>query len=144
MSNAPIAIIDDDDIFQMLIRKIIEDRVQTTSILQFFSGFMALTYFKENCSNMQQLPSVIFLDLTMPGMSGWQFLQQLEKISFTKSYKPVVFIITGSENLDFEKLRNYPLVKAYLTKPIIPNDFIGLIREVTEKETRNKEQESGN
>jgi CheY-like chemotaxis protein len=143
MPNSPIAIIDDDDIFQMLIRKIIEDRVQINTILQFFSGFMALTYFKENAGNMERLPSVIFLDLTMPGMSGWQFLKQLEKISFIRSYKPFVFVTTGSENLDFEKLRHYPFVKGYLTKPIMPNDFIRLIREVMEQDTRSKEQESG-
>ena len=79
----------------------------------------------------------------MPGMTGWQFLKQLEKISFTKSYQPMVFITSGSENLDFEKLRNYPVIKGYLTKPIIPNDFIGLIHEVMQKNMRNKGQESG-
>jgi len=135
MPNDPaaIAIIDDDEIFQMLIRKILERGTAMNTILQFFSGSNALTYFKAHTGKINQLPVLIFLDLLMPGMTGWQFLEQFEKLSFAEEYKPTLFILTASSNLDFEELKNYPSVKGYLTKPIVPNEFIGLIQEVMEE-----------
>ena len=122
-----VAIIDDDEVFQMLIKKILEKETAMDSILQFSNGFAALLYFRGNTSNMHRLPLIIFLDLNMPGMTGWQLLTQLDKLQFDQPYKPSVFIISGSEAIDFERLRSFPLIKGYLTKPIEPAKLINII-----------------
>ena len=129
-----IAIIDDDDIYQMLIKSILGKKLPNP-ILQFFSGFQALSFYKLNLNNCTVLPSVCFLDLTMPGMSGWQFLDELDTLSFNFEYHPSIYILTGSSQVDFEKLRDYPLIKGVLIKPVPPDKFLSIIQEAIMADT---------
>ncbi len=128
-SNA-IAIIDDDEISLLLIRKLIEQKKIARTVLPFSSGLEALNYFENNASDVTQLPSVVLLDITMPLISGWQFLEELDKIEFADGYKPAICIISAFTAIDFETLREYSAVKGYLTKPVIPNKLIALIESV--------------
>lgn len=128
-SNA-IAIIDDDEISLLLIRKLFEQKKIAKTILSFSSGLEALDYFENNASEITQLPSVVLLDITMPLISGWQFLDELNKIEFVAGYTPAVCIISAFVTVDFEVLRKYPVIKGYLTKPVVPNKLIALIESV--------------
>lgn len=125
-----IAIIDDDEISLLLIRKLIEQKKIAKTILSFSSGLEALDYFENNASDITQLPSVVLLDITMPLISGWQFLDELNKIEFVAGYTLQVCIISAFVTVDFEALRKYPVLKGYLTKPVIPNKLIALIESV--------------
>ena len=131
MSTYPntIAIIDDDEVFLLLMTKMIEHKKAADNILQFSNAVAAITYFINNATDTFQLPSVILLDLHMPEMNGWQFLQQLNRIKFNADYDPAAFIISG-ENIDFEKMRDYPLIKGYIAKPVIPDKLIEAIESV--------------
>ena len=100
------------------------------TILSFSSGLEALDYFENNASDITQLPSVVLLDITMPLISGWQFLDELNKIEFVAGYTLQVCIISAFVTVDFEALRKYPVLKGYLTKPVIPNKLIALIESV--------------
>jgi CheY-like chemotaxis protein len=126
-----IAIIDDDEFSLLLIKKFIEQKKIAKTILPFSSGLEALNYFESNASDVTRLPSIVLLDITMPLMSGWQVLDELNKIEFVAGYKPPVCIISAFTSIDFEALRKYPLIRGYLTKPVIPNKLIALIESVT-------------
>ena len=133
MPSSSIAIIDDDEIFQMLIKKIIEKNLDGNVLMQFRDGYSALSYIKNINGNIAQLPSIIFLDLSMPGMDGWQFLTQLGLLQFESIYKPSVFIISGNSNPDFEQLKKYSLIKGYLIKPVAPAELIDIVRRESDK-----------
>ena len=63
----------------------------------------------------EDMPDTIFLDINMPNMNGWDFLDNLQNMGV----KLNVFMLTSSiDPSDIEKSRKYPLVKGYLTKPI--------------------------
>jgi len=126
-----VAIIDDDEVFQLLTKKMIEQKNIADKILQFINPFSGLSFFKNNADDFSKLPSIIFLDLYMPEMNGWQFLTQLENVNFTAGYEPSVFVVSGSDNIDFEKMRNYRLLKGYLAKPVPMAKLISLIESVT-------------
>ena len=65
--------------------------------------------------NGQNRPDTIFLDINMPDMNGWDFLDNLQGMGI----KLNVFMLTSSiDPSDIEKSRKYPLVKGYLTKPL--------------------------
>ena len=127
MCSKVIAIIDDDEVFQLLTRKMIEQKNIADKILQFLNPLSGLSFLKNNVNDFSKLPSVIFLDLYMPEMNGWQFLSQLENLNFTHKYEPSVFVVSGADSIDFEKMRNYRLIKGYLAKPVPMTKLISLI-----------------
>ena len=125
-----VAIVDDDDISLLLITKFLEQKQAAKTILRFSSGFDALNYLENNAERFPELPSVILLDITMPMMNGWQFLKELNKINFAAGYQPAVCIISASATIDFEILKNYPAVKGYIVKPVIPNKLIAMMESI--------------
>jgi len=125
-----VAIIDDDEISLLLIRKFLEQKKAAKIILPFSNGFEGLNFLENNVNNFSELPWLILLDITMPGMSGWQFLKELNKIKFVNGYKPSVCIISASETIDFQIFKNYPFIKGYLMKPVIPGKLIAMVEQL--------------
>jgi CheY-like chemotaxis protein len=123
-----VAIVDDDEIFRMLLKKILEKKMTPDSILQFQDGFAALLYFTNHTSSADGLPPVIFLDLNMPGMNGWQLLDQLANLKFKHPYRPSVFIVSGRAGFEPDWPETYPWVKGFLTKPITSAQILRIIR----------------
>jgi len=77
-----VCIIDDDNIYINLVSKIIELRKLSESVLVFKNGKEAIDFFTESFEKGENpsIPQVIFLDLNMPVMDGWQFLSAFSKI----------------------------------------------------------------
>lgn len=123
-----VAIVDDDEIFRMLVKKILEKKMTPDSILQFQDGFAALSFFTNHIGSVDGLPPVIFLDLNMPGMNGWQLLDHLANLQFKQPYQPSVFIVSGLAGFDLEEPETYPWVKGCLTKPITSAQILRIIR----------------
>jgi CheY-like chemotaxis protein len=122
-----IIVIDDDYISLFLITKILGEQRLTETILPFTNGISALEYLSKSAQDICKLPDVILLDIKMPEISGWQFLQQLKNINFTDDYKPFVCTISADISIDTEMLKNEPLIKAHLVKPIIPAKLAALL-----------------
>ena len=70
-----LTLIDDDDIFVFLTKKAIESTNLVELIKVFGNGLDAINFLKENSDDVDSLPEVILLDLSMPIMDGWQFLE---------------------------------------------------------------------
>lgn len=65
------------------------------------------------------LPELLLVDLNMPGMDGWEFLVQYNNITENVAQKPIVVILTTSENEDdAERAEKLPYVDGYFTKPL--------------------------
>ena len=117
--NYQLLLIEDDPIFTFLLEKGIQAAALEGTISNFTNGLTAIEYLTEDYSNENTY--IIFLDLNMPIMNGWQFMDEFEKLANTNNC--MVFILTSSGyQQDIDKLKEKPLVAGFVTKPI--TDYI--------------------
>ncbi len=86
------------------------------------SGKSALQYIEKEQSNANNLPDIIFLDINMPIMGGWEFLEQHHQLE--KEYQAGLVILmmgTGISEEDNQKVKSYGA--KHLPKPLTASDF---------------------
>ena len=124
-----IAIVDDDPIFQFLTRKLIEKTVPGHELLIFNDGQYALDFIQTNRTLLQALPELILLDINMPILNGWQFLDHLKKLEAT-DYQPMIYMISSSvDPADVLKSQTYAELKGYLNKPLSRQQLTELLND---------------
>jgi len=117
-------IIDDDQVYQLVMRRAIEQSGLVKDVLQFYDGEEAINYFKEKQQHPEVLPELILLDINMPYMDGWQFLDEFIKIPFKGGYQRTIYIISSSSTMeDLNKAKQYSVVSGYHIKPIAKDKF---------------------
>jgi CheY-like chemotaxis protein len=118
-------VIDDDPLYIFSMKKLLKLSEFCEESLFYKNGQEALDALKLNESQNDNLPDVIFLDISMPLMNGWEFLDHLGKAPVHKSIK--IYITSSSiDPYDLEKSRSYDLVTDYLYKPITIEKMIEL------------------
>lgn len=126
-----IAIIDDDDIFVYITKKAVEQTNIIQQIKVFGNGKDAIDYLKENCCKPDLLPEIILLDLSMPIMDGWQFLDEYTKIKPKIGKKIIIYIVTSSISPeDMRKAKNIDAVSDFIIKPITKDKLIEIIKKL--------------
>ncbi len=109
-------IIDDDTINQFVFTRIIQNHHFTKEIITFPNGQEALSFLTNNL-DCQKIPDVIFVDINMPVMDGWEFLEHYTQLKISK--KVLIYLLSSSVNpADIEKSKRIPLVNSYFVKPI--------------------------
>ena len=124
-----LTLVDDDDIFVFLTTKIIEQTNLVDLIKVFGNGLDALNFLKENKNNVDALPDIILLDLSMPIMNGWQFLEEYNKLNPTIGKKITIYICSSSISPDdITRAKTISEVSDYIIKPITKDKLIDLIK----------------
>ncbi|HSN47204.1 MAG TPA: response regulator [Flavobacterium sp.] len=120
-----ILFIDDDPITLMLCKMVIKKASFSNEIITAKNGEEALHYFdrlKQDNSNgelKKKQPQLIFLDLNMPVMGGWEFLDSFSSLDYADYNKTKVIILSSTiDPEDLEKSKKYPMVLDFLSKPI--------------------------
>jgi len=110
-------IIDDDPIFVFGTKKLFKYSGYCDTFLVFKNGKEAYDHLSTLLENERTMPDLILLDINMPVMNGWQFLEKITQIEIHKELK--IFIVTSSENpKDLEKAKKFGNIKNYVVKPI--------------------------
>jgi CheY-like chemotaxis protein len=124
-----LTLVDDDDIFVFLTKKVVEQTKLVDLIKVFGNGLDALNFLKENRHNVDVLPEIILLDLSMPIMNGWQFLEEYAKLNPTIGKKITIYICSSSiSHDDITRAKAINEVSDYIIKPITKNKLIDLIK----------------
>lgn len=112
--------VDDDPITLMLCKKVIVKASFSNTIVTAKNGEEALEYFNSILKKEEnKLPELIFLDLNMPVMDGWEFLDSFSTDKYSEVNSTNVIILSSTiDPEDLEKSKKYPMVIDFLSKPI--------------------------
>ncbi len=130
--SVSILLVDDDEINNFISVKLIKKTLMNTDIKTCLNGKFAIDLLLEIQENdPDDLPDYILLDINMPIMNGWEFLDEYEKLGIDPKGKTKIYIISSSVfNNDINKAKSYPLVKDFVSKPLSVDkirDLLGLM-----------------
>lgn len=126
----------DDDPLSIFLTQHLLNLEELENIQTFLWAKDALAFLK-NCTN-EEIPAIIFLDLNMPDMSGWEFLDELVPLEPKLRGKCRIYILTSSlETSDNIRSQEYSLVYGLIHKPLSPED----IKLITQKEFEDLQQQ---
>lgn len=132
MKNKLTYIIDDDKLTVKLMSILISKNKFCEEIQSFNNAQSAIAKLKENWNDNEILPDAILLDLNMPVMDGWQFLDEFILLPIKKEIS--IFIMTSSiDPADIEMAKKYVVIKDYIMKPITAqklNELCALIAKI--------------
>jgi len=116
-----IILIDDDPIINFVHSRIIQHKFPESQILIFNNGSSALEFIQKSLT----VSYLIFLDLNMPVMNGWEFLEAVAKEESSNNLQ--IHILTSSiDPQDFKKAKKNRHVRSYFTKPLKVEDIENL------------------
>ncbi|SEG44834.1 response regulator [Flavobacterium urumqiense] len=125
MRKKTIWVIDDDIIYQIIVNKIIEKSEMFSSISSFKNGKEALDAVTNSFNDNETLPDIILLDINMPIMDGWEFMEGMTLLKPSITKQIIVYVVSSSIAAeDKNKAKTYPDILGYLSKPVNINDLI--------------------
>ncbi|MFZ1807305.1 MAG: response regulator [Cyclobacteriaceae bacterium] len=114
-----LCIVDDDETSQYILARTVKSNNAVKSILVFSDGEPAFKFLTDNIGDEDKLPDVIFLDINMPIMNGWKFLDEFAIIRSKLKKSITIYIVTSSSHSDdLEKAKHANAVSDYLIKPV--------------------------
>lgn len=112
-------IIDDDEIYTFTVKRIIARAEIAEQSIFFDNGASALDFFRANAQKGEILPELILLDINMPQLNGWQFLEEYVKLVPNLAKKTSIFIVSSSIDADdYARAKKYKEVSGFIAKPI--------------------------
>jgi len=117
----------DDDYDDNLYHKIIIKKMEITeSIDEVNNGLEALEYITAR----EIPPELIFLDINMPKMNGWEFLERYKDLDVSQKAKTVIMMLSTSANPDeIQKAKEIEEVSGFQTKPLTPESMTEILQE---------------
>lgn len=127
-----IAIVDDDAIFQFIAKRLIESINSINKTITFSDGKDAIDFIHFNLNNIDILPDIIFLDINMPVMNGWQFLKKYKELNSKIEKKIIIYLLTSSNNPDdLIQAERMNEVTDYLVKPINVEKYTSILNSLS-------------
>ncbi|MDB5112254.1 MAG: response regulator [Mucilaginibacter sp.] len=122
MNTQPVSIllIDDDEINNFISIKLIKKAAPNANITACLNGRFAIEELSEiQRKGIDKLPDFILLDINMPIMNGWEFLDEYKRLNIDPSGKSRIYIISSSVfSNDISRAYSYPMVRNFVSKPL--------------------------
>ena len=120
MTHKLILIVDDDYVYKLVMRKMIHLCYGSAEIIGAANGLEAMNLLQSALQDVcLRMPDIILLDIEMPEMNGWGFLNAFSSLPPAATRNTDIYIVSSSiDEVDLEKSRIYTAVKDLLIKPI--------------------------
>ncbi|WP_461450199.1 response regulator [Mucilaginibacter sp.] len=127
-----VMLLDDDLMFHHFVKKLFNEDLINASY--FTDGFDLLNKVASNIDNEQILPDIIFLDLNMPVLDGWAFLELFKTVTKNLTKEIEIYIISNSIESEID-LSLFPFVKCFISKSLTIRFFKSLNLELAERKS---------
>lgn len=119
-----VMLIDDNDIDLFLNKKFLRVAGITDNTISFLSAQSAIEYIEAHAHEPETLPGIILLDIQMPGINGFQFLELFENIpDSVKRHTKIVMLSSTTDPFDLAKAKGSEQVINILRKPLDPQEL---------------------
>lgn len=122
-------VIDDDDINVFIIKKIVEKTGFDIDMVARNNGQQAIDYIKETIAQNSPLPRLVLIDINMPVMNGWEFIEAYESLGIQQKVDMYILSSSVYEN-DIEKTKSYKAVKGFISKPLSMERLTELVKAI--------------
>lgn len=123
-------IIDNNLVYAYGFKKLLSLKDLSKQVTHFSNGNEAIEYLKDP-ANAQNLPDLIFLDISMPVMDGWEFMKGFAEIKPHLGKKIAVYMVSSSTDVDdVERANNISDISDYLFKPVDINRLAGIFKDL--------------
>ena len=127
-----VCIIDDDHIFIYGVKRLMEETSFCDNLIIYQNGQDALDDLKDKARQGMNVPSIIFLDLNMPMMTGWEFLDEYLQLENQAAAQSKVYIVSSSiDPKDLLRIKDYSVIRNYILKPVTTDDLQNIIIELS-------------
>lgn len=129
MKKKIIWVVDDDLIYQTIINKLIQKSGAFSAHSSFKNGKEAITALNNTLEfDNDNLPDIILLDINMPVMDGWEFMEEMKMIKSKINKQIMIYIVSSSIAIeDRNKSKTFSDIIGYIPKPISINDLIAIV-----------------
>jgi CheY-like chemotaxis protein len=122
-------LVDDDQNDNFFHERVIKKTSSSTIVIEKNTGQEALDYLKPKNGDKAMLPDLIFLDINMPGMNGWDFLQEYDRLDKELQSRVIIIMLTSSDNEDdVARAKAWNFVSDYITKPLTEEVMTDIIK----------------
>lgn len=129
-----ICIIDDDEIYQFTAIQTLKKIDIEKNVTSFYDGEEAINFFLDNINTESNLPDVILLDINMPVMDGFQFMDAYVKLKSKIKKNITIYMVSSSvDPADMKKVEDYKDIIGYIVKPMKRGDLLTKFEDLQEK-----------
>lgn len=124
MPGISILVIDDDQIYRYMANKMLMATGRAEEINFCKNGAEAWNFLQEKILRKETFPDIIFLDINMPVMNGWELLKKITPFIKKTKQKIGIYIVTSSQDEnDIKKSGEINFISGYLVKPVLSHTF---------------------
>ena len=124
MGAIKLFLVDDDEIFRLAAEVLIETNGLANEVVQLENGLVAYDALMDLENEPNELPAIMFLDINMPVMNGWELLEELKNGPQVIRDNVRIYILTSSiDPNDLVLSKTYDFINGYITKPLTVADL---------------------
>lgn len=125
MTEKTIWVVDDDPIYQIIMKKIILKSGMFSNVRSFSNGKEAIDVLRSNILKQKTHPNIILLDIEMPVLDGWGFMDEIATLKPQITGEIQIYISSSSIAIqDKERAKYNPDIFGYMSKPISLEDLV--------------------